>query len=101
MGDAILVTIGTALDMVLNAIQLIVFVSVLISWVGGDPGNPIVSFVERVTEPLYRPFRRFTRNWSGPFDWAPFIVLILIVSIQRGIVHPMIRGTLTLKGFGS
>lgn len=91
MSDAILVTVGTALNMVLNALQLLVFVSVMINWVGGDPRNPIVTFIERVTEPIYRPFRRITRNWSGPFDWAPFIVLVLIISIQRGFVVQMMR----------
>jgi YggT family protein len=86
MGNLVLSGLGHVLNMILNLLQLIVFVSVFISLLGADPSNPIVNFVERTTEPLYRPLRQFTRNIPGPFDWAPFIVLLLIVFVQKTVV---------------
>jgi YggT family protein len=92
MGSAMIQTVGHALDMILNMMQILIFVSVAASLLGGDPGNPIVNFIQRATEPIYRPFRKLTRNIPGPFDWAPFIVLVIIVSVQRGIVYRMKSG---------
>jgi len=86
MGNLVLSGLGHVLNMILNMLQMIVFVSVFISLLGADPSNPIVNFVERVTEPLYRPLRQFTRNIPGPFDWAPFIILLLIVFVQKTLV---------------
>lgn len=86
MGNLVLSGLGHVLNMILNLLQLMVFVSVFISLLGADPSNPIVNFVERATEPLYRPLRQFTRNIPGPFDWAPFIVLLIIVFVQKTVV---------------
>ena len=86
MSELVLSGLGHVLNMILNVLQMLVFVSVFISLLGADPSNPIVSFVERATEPVYRPLRQFTRNIPGPFDWAPFIVLLAIVFVQKTVV---------------
>lgn len=44
--------------------------------------------LDRITEPLYRPFRRFIPA-AGGIDWTPFVVLILI-SILQSIILPNI-----------
>jgi YggT family protein len=82
--------IARILEVILNLIQVLVIASVLISWVGGDPGNQVVGVVRNLTEPLYRPLRRLTRNLPGPIDWAPMIVLLLVMFVQYGII-PYIR----------
>lgn len=74
------------LDLILNMIEVLVIASVLISWVGADPSNQLVTIVRNLTEPLYRPFRRLTRNLPGPIDWAPMIVILLLVFIKVGVL---------------
>lgn len=82
--------IATILDLVLNMIQLMVLASIIISWVGADPSNQIVTAIRAMTEPLYKPIRKMTANFPGPLDWAPMILLLVVIFIQRGLV-PYIR----------
>lgn len=86
MGGLIFSGLGHVLNLILNVLQIMVFVSVLINLLGADPRNPIVNFIERATEPVYRPIRRWTSRIPGPFDWAPFAVLLLIVFVQKTLV---------------
>jgi YggT family protein len=71
------------LELIFNTLQLIVIASVVISWLDANPYNPVVQMIRQVTEPMYRPLRRLLNRWSGPIDFAPMIVLMLIVTIQR------------------
>ncbi|PAX07240.1 osmotic-shock protein [Sphingomonas lenta] len=48
--------------------------------------------LDRVTEPLYRPFRRFIPA-AGGIDWTPFVVLIIIY-ILDAIILPNIAMSL-------
>lgn len=41
--------------------------------------------LDQITEPLYRPFRRFLPSGGG-IDWSPFVVLIIITIIQSFIL---------------
>jgi YggT family protein len=86
MPVAIVNMISFILELILNMAQVVVIASVIISWVGADPYNPIVQLIRNLTEPMYRPFRKLTENFSGPIDLAPLIVLLLITTIQKGIL---------------
>jgi YggT family protein len=86
MPSALVGMISFIIELILNMAQVVVIASVIISWVGADPYNPIVQLIRNLTEPLYRPFRKLTQNFSGPIDLAPLIVLLIITTIQRGIL---------------
>lgn len=73
------------LDLILNMIQLMVIASIVVSWVGGDPRNQLVQLVKNTTEPLYRPFRKFTSALPGPIDWAPFLLILIVVFLQKTV----------------
>ena len=90
LGGSLLSGLGYVLDMVLNMIQLVVFASVIISWLNADPSNQIVGMVRTITEPMYRPFRKLTRKLGGPLDLAPLFIILIIVFLQRSIV-PWLR----------
>ena len=47
---------ATVLDTVLWLYMWVIIARALISWVNPDPWNPIVQFLERVTEPVFRRF---------------------------------------------
>ena len=74
------------IELALNMAQVIVIASVIISWVGADQYNPIVQLIRNLTEPMYRPFRKLTQDFSGPIDLAPLIILLIITTLQRGIL---------------
>lgn len=86
MSDSVVQMISFVVELVLNLVQVIVIASVIISWVGADPYNPIVQLIRNLTEPMYRPFRRLTQGFSGPIDLAPLIILLIITTLQRGIL---------------
>jgi YggT family protein len=90
--DSILFALGKVTLIALRMVQILVFASVLISWVGADPNNQMVQMVRSITEPLFRPFRKLTRNIPGPLDWAPMIVLLIIVFVEIVIQHALGRG---------
>lgn len=66
-----------------NLLQILIFISVIISWVGADPYNPYVQLVRRLTEPMFRPVRKWTDRIGGPFDLAPLVVIFALVFIHE------------------
>ncbi len=78
---------GAIVDVILyalRALQWIVIIAALISWVNPDPRNPIVRFLWGVTEPLFRPFRRLLPpSRTGGIDLSPLFVLLLIFLVSR------------------
>jgi YggT family protein len=82
--------VAMVVDIILNMMQLLIVASIIISWVGADPNNQIVTAIRTITEPMFRPIRKLTRNFPGPLDWAPMILMLIIVFVQVGVV-PYIR----------
>ncbi len=82
--------VAKIVEILINMVQLLVVASFVISWVGADPNNQLVIMVRSLTEPLYRPIRKLTRNFPGPLDWAPLVVMLICIFISYGIV-PYIR----------
>lgn len=60
----------------------------VISWVGADPYNPIVQFLNRVTEPVLRRVRRLVPI-PGPFDFTPLVVILGLVFLQLFVVRSL------------
>lgn len=89
--ESIGVALGQVILVVLNMVQILIFASVMISWVNADPNNPIVNMIRNITEPMYRPFRSLTRKLPGPIDWAPMVLILVIVFIDR-LIRQWIRG---------
>lgn len=70
-----------------NLLQILILLSVVISWVGADPYNPYVQLVRRLTEPLYRPIRKWTDRIGGPFDLAPLVVIFILVFLHSTLYN--------------
>ena len=45
----------------------------------------IISVLYRLTEPVYRPFRRFLPNFGG-LDISPLIVLLIIWLVEQELI---------------
>ncbi len=85
MSGAALVAIRVVIDFVLNMISLLVIGSIIISFLNADPSNPIVQMITRLTEPMYRPFRKMFGRMTGPLDLAPMCVLVIVIALQKGL----------------
>ena len=84
------------LDYLLMALQLVIFVQIILSWLiafnvvsrHGQVVGGLLGGLQRLTEPLYRPIRRILPDF-GAIDLAPLVVL-LIVSFLRTRALPML-----------
>jgi YggT family protein len=74
-------------DLLLAAYTLVVVLAAVLSWVSPDPGNPVVRFVDSVTEPVFRPFRRLIPPYkTGGIDVSPVLTVFVILFLRRFIV---------------
>lgn len=81
------------LDLALNLYMWVIIVRALISWVNPDPYNPIVQFLNRMTEPVLGPIRRWLWNMVPAMrfglDLSPLVVIMLIIFIQSMLLSLM------------
>ncbi|HYL80904.1 MAG TPA: YggT family protein [Candidatus Acidoferrum sp.] len=74
------------LDIALTAYYWIIIVRAIISWVNPDPWNPIVQFLQRVTEPVLAPIRRILPTWRWGIDISPLVAILALIFIQQFLV---------------
>ncbi|MBF0486151.1 MAG: YggT family protein [Candidatus Omnitrophica bacterium] len=88
--------ISKAVGYFLDVYSMIIVVRALISWVNPDPFNPIVQFLERVTEPVLAPIRRFLPPMG--IDVSPIIVFLIIVFLKAFLVPTIFEIGLSMRG---
>jgi YggT family protein len=74
---------------ILEIYKWIVIISVVVSWLvalgvlttANHVVRGVLDVLYRLTEPVYRPFRRFLPNFGG-LDLSPLIVLLIIWLVQ-------------------
>ncbi|MBA5865717.1 MAG: YggT family protein [Nitrospira sp. CR1.3] len=88
IGGNILQALATILDTVLWLYMWVIIARALISWVNPDPWNPIVQFLERVTEPVLSPIRRWV-GWRMGIDLSPIIAILVITFLQIALVQTL------------
>lgn len=87
MGN-ILLGFATVLDYALTFYTGIIIARALISWVNPDPWNPIVQFLDRVTEPVLSPIRRRI-GWRMGVDLSPLVAIVVIRFLQIAVVRSL------------
>lgn len=83
-----LLAMATIVDNVLWLYMWVIIVRVLISWVNLDPWHPVVQFLERVTEPVLSPIRRWL-GWRMGIDLSPVIAILAITFLQIAVVQTL------------
>ncbi len=84
------------IELVITVLDLywwIVIISVVMSWLitfgvlttANHVVRGVVDILYRLTEPVYRPFRRFL-PYIGGLDIAPLIVLLILYLIRRELI---------------
>ncbi len=72
------------------AALILLFARVFLPLLGVSPYHPVSEFVYRVTEPVLEPIRRRLPQ-TGPFDFSPMIVLIILVIIRELLFSLFLR----------
>jgi len=78
--------IATVLHTVLEIYMWVIIIRALVSWVSPDPYNPIVQFLQRVTDPVLYQIRKRLGMGSMGFDFSPIIAILLIMFLQIAVV---------------
>ena len=73
----------------LDIYSLIVFGSVIISWIQLAPDNPVVQFLHSMTEPLLAPIRQIMPDMGG-LDFSPLILLFGIRLVRSALISVLI-----------
>jgi YggT family protein len=84
----VLLGTATVLDYVLWLYMWIIIARALISWVNPDPWNPIVQFLDRATEPVLAPIRRWM-GWRMGIDLSPIIAILIVTFLQFAVVQSL------------
>lgn len=89
-----LLVILSTLNFIINIMWFIIIVSAIFSWLYAfnviNTRNQFVNQVGgalyRLTEPLYRPIRRFMPNLGG-VDLSPLVVLVILFFLQQVLAY--------------
>src|SRR5437867_5372453 len=81
--------IAVVLDVVLQALLLVVLINALLSWVRPDPSNPIVMTLERISDLVCNPIRRLFPTAVSGIDFAPFIAMLAIWFLKMFLVDTL------------
>ncbi len=90
------------LNIVLDVAWWIIIIQAIMSWLIAfniiNTYNDIVAQIwmvlERMTEPLYRPFRKFMPDFGG-LDLTPMLVLVIIMILQQAVLPNVYRMAIT------
>ena len=85
MGSAFVLSLVDIVNVVLTLLMYVIIARVVLSWIirpnpYAQP-NPIVQFLNAVTDPLLRPIRRFVPR-LGPLDISPMVAILILMFIR-------------------
>ncbi len=75
----------------LTLFMWIVIAQAILSWVNPDPFNPIVRFINQVTEPVLYQIRKRIPSAFGGIDFSPIIVLLGVVFLKIFLVESLLQ----------
>ncbi len=93
-----LAAIAKILDIALTLYMWIIIARAVVSWVNPDPYNPIIRFLNAVTEPVLYQIRRRLPISFGGIDFSPIIVILVIVFIQSFLVRSLAEMAIRMGG---
>jgi len=82
-------TIGSILNMLLTLYFWIIFARVVLSWVRPDPYNTLVRTICRLVDPVTYRISRIIPTRIGMIDFAPFILMLLIMFLKEFLVKTL------------
>jgi YggT family protein len=72
--------------------QFLILVRVLLSWFSTDPrrapiNHPLVQLLNRVTDPVLKPLRRYIPPVGGTIDISPVVALLILEIVRQILVR--------------
>jgi len=67
----------------LTLYKFILIAKIFMSWFNPDRNNPIVSFIDSVTDPVLTPIRNFLPQNGMGIDFSPLVIFFALSLIER------------------
>jgi len=94
----LLVAVANVLDILLTILYWLILIRALISWVNPDPFNPIVQFLNNVTEPILYPIRKLLPlGFRFGIDISPIIAFLVIIFLKSFLIRTLLDLSLRLR----
>ncbi len=78
-------TVGTVqrlIELVADALYILVLARIVVSWLHVNPWNPIVHWLRVIVDPILRPFRRILPSFGG-IDFSPLLAILVIFFVAH------------------
>lgn len=96
--------LAAVLNIILQTVIILVTIRIILSWVSPDPYNPIVRFIISSTDPLLQLLspirRRLQALGGGRIDWAPLVLILILIFLQYFLVQLLMDYAVSLRGAG-
>lgn len=92
----LLSTLAQVVQTVATVYAWLIIIRILVSWVSPDPFNPVVIFLNRVTEPWLALFRRVIPP-IGMLDLSPIVALLVLQAAQHFLVKTLFDLSLRMR----
>jgi len=81
--------VGAILYSILSLFLIVIFISVILSWISADRGNMIVQIINGLAEPILEIFRRRIPAFGG-MDWSPIWAGLALMLLQYVVAQSLI-----------
>lgn len=72
----------TFAQLLIFALQVMIFIRVILSWVKPHGGGSLTNFVVEATDPVLRPFQRIIPPMGG-IDFSPILALVTLQILEN------------------
>lgn len=90
--------LASVVGAILTLFYWLILIRALLSWVSPDPFNPIVQFLQSVTEPILEPIRRLLPiGLRAGIDISPVIAFFLLMFLKSFLVGTLMELSFRLR----
>ena len=83
------IAVAYVLKIALDIYFWVILIRVILSWVRPDPYNPIVRAIYSLVDPITYRISRIIPTRAGQIDFSPFILMLIIVFLQRFLIETL------------
>jgi len=90
--------LSSVLSIILTALEWLIIIRALLSWVNPDPNNGLVQIIYKITEPILYQIRKILPfSLKFGLDISPLIAILIVVFLQKFLVSSLSEWAINLR----
>ncbi|HPP05758.1 MAG TPA: YggT family protein [Syntrophorhabdaceae bacterium] len=85
----LLSALASIINIILDLYFWVIFIRAVMSWFNPNPYNPFVRTIYRLVDPITYKISRIIPTRFGMVDLSPFILMLIIIFLQRFLVKTL------------